>query len=881
MNIFSQFRRFFFIFLLIVPLVLPDDAFAGTFMRVIILPFEIHSKSDDLSFENQIIDGLRDALLETNNVRIAGKDTFADLIKGKHISKELAWEIGEKTHTDLVILGSVTRLGNLVSVDITTVDITNRQTVSGIFASGSHKDKADVISQKLAEKILLKNFGKQKIEKIEFTGNRKIENGAILHVLKSKKGKILSEKKLSDDIKAVYKMGYFSDVKAEVSDGTSGKIVTFVLEERPTIIDIEIEGNDEIDEEDIENIITAKSRQILNLEKIKSDVENIRVFYHDKGFLNATVDYKIETKHDRGVHVVFMISEHRKLRIKTISFEGNKAFTDDELKDMMEISESGIFHFITDSGLLKKDTLTEDIGKIKAFYHNHGYINASIGEPEITHDEEWIYVSITVSEGKQFKVGKIEIIGDLLSTPRTELMTKLNIHRKDYFDRGAIMKDIEFLSEACNNEGFAYANVTPETIPREKDEKVDVIYHIEKGNMIYFNRISISGNTKTRDKVIRRELEVIEGNLYSREKLKKSYMNLARLRYFEEVDFQTVKATENRTDVNIKVKEKPTGMFTVGAGYSAQDNAVFMAQIAQRNLFGRGQTLSLNTFLGSKTTKYEVSFTEPWLFNRPLYSKFDLWNTIHEYDSYDLDTKGFGSTVGHRLFEHVKGYIGYEYKLDDINNVAETASKYIKDQEGETTTSGVTMTIIRDTTNDWMFPSSGSKNKISVRHTGTIFQGDTSFTKYIGNSAWFFPLPLDNVFAIQGRIGYVHGNEGKEIPVYERFVLGGIRSLRGLRDVGPVDPETGDVIGGKTMLSFNVEIIFPLIEDAGMKGVLFFDTGNAWNNGYHLDDMRKTAGVGVRWYSPLGPLRLEWGYVLDQKEGEASNRWEFTIGMMM
>jgi outer membrane protein insertion porin family len=548
---------------------------------------------------------------------------------------------------------------------------------------------------------------------------------------------------------------------------------------------------------------------------------------------------------------------------------------------MMEMSESGFFHFITDSGLLKKDTLTEDIGKIKAFYHNHGYINASIGEPEITHDNEWIYIKITVSEGKQFKIGKAEITGDLLSSPRTDLMKKLTITQKDYFDRGAIMKDIDFLSEVCNNEGYAYANVTPETIPRKEDEKIDVIYHIEKGEMIYFNRISISGNIKTRDKVIRRELEVIEGNLYSREKLKKSYMNLSRLRYFEEVDFQTVKATENRTDVNIKVKEKPTGMFTVGAGYSAQDNAVFMAQIAQRNLFGRGQTLSLNTFLGSKTTKYEVSFTEPWLFNRPLYSKFDLWNTTREYDTYDLDTKGFGSTFGHHLFEHLKGYIGYEYKLDDIKNVAETASKYIKDQEGDTATSGVTMTIIRDTTDDWMFPSSGSKNKISVRHTGTIFQGDTSFTKYIGSSALFFSLPLDNVFAIRGRIGYVHGNEGKEIPVYERFSLGGMNSLRGLRDVGPVDPETGDLIGGTTMLNFNAEIIFPLIEDAGMKGVLFYDMGNAWNSGYYLDDMRKTAGVGIRWYSPLGPLRLEWGYVLDKKEGEESNRWEFTIGMMM
>jgi outer membrane protein insertion porin family len=219
--------------------------------------------------------------------------------------------------------------------------------------------------------------------------------------------------------------------------------------------------------------------------------------------------------------------------------------------------------------------------------------------------------------------------------------------------------------------------------------------------------------------------------------------------------------------------------------------------------------------------------------------------------------------------------------MDNVKDIQETASYYIKKQEGQTTSSGVTLSVTRDSTDDVIFPSTGSKNTGSVEYTGGPLLGDVSFTRYGATSSWFFPLPLDTVFGVRGKIGYMQPNEGKDVPIYERYYLGGINSLRGLREVGPKDPATGDVIGGLTMLNFNIEYVFPLIKNAGMKGVIFFDTGNSWESGYHLGDMRKTAGVGVRWYSPIGPLRLEWGYVLDPKENESPSRFEFTIGMFM
>jgi outer membrane protein insertion porin family len=359
-------------------------------------------------------------------------------------------------------------------------------------------------------------------------------------------------------------------------------------------------------------------------------------------------------------------------------------------------------------------------------------------------------------------------------------------------------------------------------------------------------------------------------------------MALNRLRYFEEVNFQAEKgADETLTDVIIQIKEKPTGIFSIGAGYSAQQHAMIMANIAQQNFLGRGQTLSLKGSLGQESTSYELSFVEPWLFDIPLWSKFDLHNFNMNYDTYDLDTKGFGMVFGYPLWEYVTGYLGYKLQTNDVTNIKPNASFYVKEQEGKITTSTLSPTLTRDTTDDNIFPSKGSKNSATIDYAGGFLGGDADFTRYSISSTWFFPLPLDTVFGIRGRIGYIEERGEEDVPIFERFYLGGINSLRGLRDVGPKDPLTGDVIGGLTMLNFNVEFIFDLIKNAGMKGVLFYDTGNAWLSGYHMNDMRQTAGLGIRWYSPIGPLRLEWGYVLDRKEGEPASRVEFTIGMFM
>lgn len=850
--------------------------------KIALFPFEVNTSGDPAAVRQSINEGLIKGLARSKQMRIIDPQLFAPLIKDKTLTEELAITAGAQAGADYALIGTAFLIGDTVSLDARVLDIKGKGPARDISAQGKGGPAAAAqVASDLAGKVLAGVFGQKKVARVAFKGNRKIEGNAIQNVIKTSQNRIFSEEELSQDVKSIYKMGYFNDVQADVADSPEGLVVTFIVDEKPLISQIRIKGNDAVSTKDIEAVISTKPKQFVDVDRLRSDAEKIREQFINKGYLNAEVKYSTERR-DRDILVHFDIIEGDRLYIKTISFEGNQSFGDKQLKKLMETEEKGFFSFFTDSGLLKKDKLKEDINKINAFYMNNGFIHSKVGEPEINHDKKWVYIKIFITEGKRYKVGKIAITGDNLSVSRDALLNKLRINKKDYYNRESIIKDIDEITQAANDEGHAYAEVAPNIVPDEASQTVDVTFNISKGDKVFFNRIEIAGNTKTRDKVIRRQISIVEGDLFSRGKLKESYMRLNRMRYFEEVDFQTEKGPDkDLMDVVIKVKEKPTGMFSIGAGYSALDKAVIMAQVQQQNLFGRGQSLGLNAQIGGESSNYDLFFIEPFLFDLPLWSKSDIWHTTREYDTYDLTSKGLGSTLGYPLFEKVVGYLGYRLSDNNVTNIAESASRYIKEQEGQIVSSGLTATLSRDTTDDAMFPTKGTRNSLTVEYTGGFLQGDTNFTKYSASSTWFHPLPLDTVFGIRGRIGYLEGREGTAIPVYDKFYLGGINSLRGLRDVGPKDPVTGDVIGGTTMLNFNAELVFPLVKNAGMKGVVFYDTGNAWEGGYHLGDMRQTAGLGIRWYSPIGPLRLEWGYVLDREEGEPASRFEFTIGFFM
>lgn len=881
MNINKIMQQTFLIFLFFMILFVPQARCMES-KKIVIMPFEIYSNYDKSAIRESLYKNLSEEFQKEKSVQIIPAD---NLLKNYvKMDEKKAISNGKSMGADFVITGSLTQLGEAISIDARIIDVSAENVLSTASAQGKGLVNLDAIVAQLKTEILVRVGVIQKIAKIEIKGNRKINSSTITAKIKSKVGDNFSEADVNADIKTIFKMGFFLDVAAEETSAPEGKIITFVVQEKGLISEIRFNGNKALSKDDIQEVMTTKTRQNLNQEQIKTDIEKIKTLYDNKGYYNAEIKDRVERDGEKDFRVILDIKENDKLFIKSITFEGNEAFSSKELRNMMSTSEYSIFHLLTDSGLLKRDQLKQDIGKITAYYFNNGFINAQIGEPEITTDKKGMYIKIKIKEGKRFKVDKVDISGDLLKIPKTELLPSLKTKKGDNYSREAIMKDLDFLTQSSNDEGYANADVNPRINTRENEQLVDVDYHITKGEPVYIQHINISGNNITRDKVIRRQLEVVEGDLYSSSNLKKSYNNLNRLRYFEEVDFQTEKGPDKgKMDVNIRVKEKSTGMFMVGAGYSAADQAVVMAQITQQNFLGYGQILSLKASLGSTTNNYDLSFTEPWLFDLPLWCKADIWKYKKEYDSYTLDSRGVGLTLGYPIWEKLVGYVGYKLTADDIQDVSSLAPLQIIDQEGQTITSAVTLSLMRDTTNDYIFPSKGTRASVSVTHAGGPLQGDANYTQYGASLNAYLPLPLDIVFGAKGRIGYIQGHQGVEIPIFNRYVLGGINSLRGFRYIGPTNPGTSDVIGGTSMLNFNFELVFPFVRDSGMKVVAFYDAGNTWNDNYYLDDLRQSVGLGLRWYSPIGPLRLEYGHIIDRRglNDDSSGRWEFTIGMPM
>lgn len=870
---------FFIAFLLICN---PHPVAAQEPKTVALLPFEVFSGTQRDLLQESIFSALYTDLARTRGIQPVDRDAILKRVAGKPLNEETALAAAKDTGALYAIVGSVSEFGELISVDAKIIDVQKGQAFPGVFAQGRGLEGIPAMVSRLRGDLLLRIGEVQRIARVDFKGNQKIESSAIAQVIKSAKGNVYSEADLSGDIKAIYGMGYFDDVKVEVSSTPEGTVITFHIAEKALISQIQFTGNKAIDKDELLSNMSVKTRQVLNAEKLAADIAKIKTLYEGKGYYNAEITYKIEKAGEKDTRIVVTVQENKKIYVEKISFEGNRTFTDKELKKQMKTTEWGILHVFTDSGLLKKDELRQDVARISAFYLNSGFIQAQVADPVITHDAKGIYIKIPINEGKRFRVGTVAIAGDPLEVTRQKLMERLEIKKKEFYDRSAIIRDIDTLTKAANDEGFAYADVHPQTDIREKDLSVDVTYRIHKGILVYFNRITFTGNTKTRDKVMRRLLSIVEGDLYNNTNLKNSYTALERTRYFEEINFQTEKGpAENLTDVRIHVKEKATGMFSIGAGYSGQDNLAFVAEVSQQNFLGRGQTLKLKTSFSSTKTWFELQFIEPWLFDLPLYSNWNAWHSEKEWDYYNVNSTGGGFSLGYPLWEFFSGSFGFTYTIDTIKDINVYAPQYIQDYAGEYRTGIVSVGINRDTSDDNFFPTRGSRNGISVGYASKLLGGTTSYVKAVIQSQWFFGLPLDTVFSVRGRAGYLAPSEGESIPLFERFTLGGMNSLRGLKDVGPKDATGYYVIGGTSFLCFNVEYLFPLVKEAGIKGVVFYDTGNAWDTYSFGTDFRHTTGAGIRWYSPLGPLRLEWGYVLDAKEGESTSRWEFAIGMFM
>ena len=424
-------------------------------------------------------------------------------------------------------------------------------------------------------------------------------------------------------------------------------------------------------------------------------------------------------------------------------------------------------------------------------------------------------MTIPVEEGQQFKAGEVTFSGDMI-VPEETVREQITIKTGEIFSKKVVREDIQKLVSLYADHGYAFASVSPMIDEKTDNLTVDIDYRIEKKDLVYFDRISIVGNTKTRDNVIRRELDVIEGDLFTAQGLRDSQNHLQRLGYFDEVNITNSQGSDDNTmDLRVDVKERPTGAFAVGAGYGSFNKLFATARISQNNLFGKGQKLSLQGTFGGATTDYTLSFTEPWLYDRPLAVGFDLYDRDTDYDAYDKHATGLVMRAGYPVFKDTRLTGSYKYEEIRISNITDNAATIIQEMKGDSTSSTLTSVLERDTRNNYFNPTEGSDNVFSVEYAGGILGGTNYYTRYVVDSGWYFPMPMkEHAFFVRGKAGLVTKREGGDLPAYEKFYLGGINSLRGYEwsSVSPKDPATGTQSAAKKCCFLILNMSFPWLK---------------------------------------------------------------------
>ncbi|MBW2363724.1 MAG: outer membrane protein assembly factor BamA [Deltaproteobacteria bacterium] len=852
-------------------------------IHILVLPFEVHSRENLLYLQAEIA-GVIQEHMEQNGAVIIKKNIIKDaswIRRSKNMNA--VRQFGLKNGADYVIWGTLTRIGQKYSLDAWLMAPAMRKPPNIYSVEGSGIENLPESVKQIARDIAVVLFKYEKVEDVIIEGNNRIETEAIKRVIETEPGDVYLIKRLSEDLRRIYLTGYFDDVRIESEDGTEGKIVMFRVKEKPVIRTILITGNNPsiFEVEEIKDVLDITTGSILSIEKLRNSVETIEDMYKDKNFHNVNVSYTISELDKNQADVEFEIEEGNQLKIREIIFEGNKEFPSKKLKKRMSTDEKGFFSWITGSGELDKEELSQDSTRIAAFYRNNGYIKVRIGEPEIEFREEGIYITIKIAEGPRFKVGEVDIIGDFV-VAKEELIEKIKIKDEEYFNSAVMRKDVLAITDIYFDEGYAYVKVLPGFNENLDELIINVVYEIKKGALVTFERINISGNTKTRDKVIRRELKVYEQELFSGTRLKEGMRKLQRLDYFEDVKVDTPKGSQDDTMIlNLDVTEKPTGAFTFGGGFS-NEGGFGMASISERNLFGRGQMIGLKFELGQTSTKLDLTFTEPWLFDIPLSGTFRVYKWLNEYDAYDKDGTGFSINFSYPVFQYTRAYTGYLFDISEITTKYDDAPDVIRDMTGDFVTSKISTSLVHNSTDRAFLPTQGSKHGVYLEYAG--LGGDIGFAKAKAEAGWFFPLFLKTVGYLHIEGGYVTEVPNYILPTYYRFNLGGINSLRGFEPIylSPWEiNEEGEkaYIGGNSYLQANLEYIFPFFTE-GLAGVVFFDTGEVYDKHekWDLTNLRESAGAGIRWYSPLGPIRIEYGVILDPMEGEDRGRFEFSMG---
>ncbi|MBU4478348.1 MAG: outer membrane protein assembly factor BamA [Candidatus Omnitrophica bacterium] len=725
------------------------------------------------------------------------------------------------------------------------------------------------------------------VKEIDVLNNKVVSKQTIISKLQTKERGEYSPMVLSDDIKRLYATGLFDDVSANVVDLDKGVKVIFNVQEKPVLEKIVFFGNKRIKRRKLLSQMKIKKGEILDQFKLKDDIEALKKLYAEKGYALAQIDYRLEVKESK-VTVTITVTENARSRIKKICFEGNNAFNSKRLLKLIKTKKRGWFN----SGFLKEGILEEDTDRFIAFYQSEGFVDVKIdSRVEYRKNNTQLYILFKIEEGKQYKIGTVKITGNAVF-PDVRLKEGLELIRDKVYSEYKLRSDVSKIQNIYFDEGYISTTVKADTVLNAQTGRVDIGYSVREGSIAYVDKVNVTGNTRTKDMIVRREVKLFPGDRYNGEKLRRSRERMYNLGYFEEVTFDTAEkptTLPDKYDLDVFVKESKTGEFSFGAGYSSVDKFVGFVDLTQRNfdLFnaptftGAGQKLRVRMEFGSARKDYELGFVEPWFLGYPLSVGFNLYSRTRDWDKYDEKRIGGNVFLGKEFGEYWQAKVTHRYEGIRISNVTDDASNDIRAETGKNYISSLAFDITHDTRDSIYNPTKGLLNIYSLEYAGGMLGGDKDFVRYQTMHSKYFPVGEKSVFEVKGRAGMIEAfDDSKEVPIYERFYAGGANTIRGYKErrVGP-EGEQGDPVGGRIQAIFNAEYTYNLAKN--LKWAFFYDIGNVWRtlNDFHWDMLKLKAsiGTGIRVKTPLGPIRLDYGYALDPKEGDSRGRFHFSM----
>ncbi len=725
------------------------------------------------------------------------------------------------------------------------------------------------------------------VKNITITGAQRIEESTIASYMDLKVGDNVDSSVTDRTLKSLFATGLFADVKVSNNAGS----VNVDVVENPIINKIVFEGNEEIGSDELLAEIQLRPRQVYTRTKVQSDVTRLYQVYRRQGRFSINIQPKIIRLDQNRVNLVFEMQEGDITKVESVRFVGNKKYDDDKLRSVISTKESKWYRFLSNSDRYDQDRLAYDKELLRDYYLTQGYADFQIlsAVAELSNDKNDFFLTFSVDEGQRYRVADIEIISQLKNFDESVLNESITVKTGKWYDSDDVKKSVQKITDQLGDLQYAFVDIRPDIRKDKQNKSVTVVFMINETPRVFVERINVNGNIRTLDKVLRREMELVEGDPFNRTKLSKSERNIRNLDFFETVNIDVSQGSApDKTVVDIDVQEKSTGELSIGAGFSTNDGPLADLRIRERNLLGKGQDLLLSTTIAGERTQVDLSFTEPYLFDRDLAAGIDLFHVtrdLQEESSFDQTRTGGALRTSYPLSENWRQTLRYSFESNDITDVDSDASRFIRDQEGKRTTSAISQRLFYDTRDSSILTTSGTTYWLDTELAG--LGGDAKYVSAKTGASYFRPVVSDNVILnVLGEVGAIQGFSDSDVEINERFFLGG-NTLRGFErsGVGPRDSDTADALGGNFFYRGSVEMSFPigLPKELGIKGHTFSDFGSLWDideTGVDIDEensLRATAGVGISWRSPFGPIRVDLAvpYLKEDFDEEENFRFDF------